>query len=338
MSKPTISIVMPTYNVEPYLPAAIESVIAQTYENWELLVVDDGSTDGSNAVAHRFAAKDQRIRILKKENGGLSDARNYGLERAQGKYVHFFDSDDIIEHDFYEKMLTGIEQRMDDFVICGFYKDHVLNDGTVIPQPFHCEEVCTPLPKDISYDKAVYYYAWNKLYRTDFLRENHLFFEKGLSVIEDVEFISRVLDFSPSFRCIDYLGYRYQIRERPTLGNEYTENLIPSQLRSISIQCSLLEKLCDDQNILRHDQGNVVYVTVKWVFHCLYNYSNYSFFKKYSRVKRVINNDNVHHYIKGYRASGFIDKALKLAIRNRYSLFISIFYSLRKMTHLPSRH
>ena len=330
MSKPIISIVMPTYNVEPYLPAAIESVIAQTLGDWELLVVDDGSTDASNAVAQRYAANDHRIKVLKKENGGLSDARNYGLERAQGQFVHFFDSDDSIEHDFYETLVAAIEQKNDDFVICGFYKDHEQNEGEIWSEAFHCDEIRTPLPKNLSYNKNIYYYAWNKLYRTEFLKKNQLFFEKGLSVIEDVEFFSRVIDCSPSFRCIDYLGYRYQIRKRPTLGNEYSEQLIPSHLRSVSIQCSLLEKFCGDKEILQHDQGDMALSTVQWVLHCLFNYSNYGFFKKYNKVKEVINDDNVQHYIKDYKTTGFVNGFMKVATKNKWGLLIAIFYSLRK--------
>ena len=90
---PIVSIIMPTYNVEKYLPAAIDSVLRQSYQDWELLVVDDGSTDNSKEIALEYAQKDDRISVLHKDNGGLSDARNYGLSRAQGKYLHFFDSD-----------------------------------------------------------------------------------------------------------------------------------------------------------------------------------------------------------------------------------------------------
>lgn len=103
MKNPVVSIVMPTYNVEKYISAAIVSVINQTYSDWELLVIDDGSTDNSNSVAQVYANKDLRIKVIKKENGGLSDARNYGIDLAKGKYIHFFDSDDAVEPDFYEK-------------------------------------------------------------------------------------------------------------------------------------------------------------------------------------------------------------------------------------------
>ena len=124
---PLVSIVMPTYNVENYLPAAIESVLKQTFKNWELLVIDDGSTDQSNAVALKYAQNDKRINVLKKINGGLSDARNYGLSRARGKYVHFFDSDDSIVFDFYENMLNATIHRNKYFLICGYFIDYDLS-------------------------------------------------------------------------------------------------------------------------------------------------------------------------------------------------------------------
>ena len=321
---------MPTYNVENYLPAAIESVLKQTFKNWELLVIDDGSTDQSNAVALKYAQNDKRINVLKKINGGLSDARNYGLSRARGKYVHFFDSDDSIVFDFYEKMLNAIEQRNDDFVICGYFKDYELPGGSIKSQGFHCDEISTPLPRDVSYNKAVYYYAWNKLYKTGFLKKNQLFFEKGLSVIEDVEFFSRVLDCSPSFRCIDYLGYRYQIRKRPTLGNEYTDKLIPSQLRSIAIQCSMLDKLCDDDKILLHDQGHVAFTTVKWVLHCIFSYSNLSFRQKVIKVKTLLNNDIVSKYIVYYHTTSKYDKYLIFILRNKLYLITALLYTFKK--------
>ena len=321
---------MPTYNVEKYLPAAIESVLRQSFSEWELLVVDDGSTDNSNIVAKKYVQEDERIHLLEKENGGLSDARNYGLARIQGKYVHFFDSDDSIEPDFYEKMVAAIEIRNDDFVICGYYKDYELTGGHISTQVFRCDEIGTPLPRDISYNSAIYYYAWNKLYKSDFLKNNHLFFEVGLSVIEDVEFFSRVIDCSPSFRCIDYIGYRYQIRKRPTLGNEYTEKLVPSQLRSIAIQCSLLEKLCDDKKILHNDQGHVAFTAIKWVLHCIYSYSNLSFMQKMRKIRLLINDETVSKYICSYNPSSNFDKVLYFSLCNKLYIFIAFLYSFKK--------
>ena len=105
-SNPKISIIMPMYRVERYIEKAIKSVLDQDFMDWELLIVNDGSPDGSREIASVVAAGDNRIRILDKENGGLSDARNYGLDRAIGDFVHFYDSDDWIEPDSCEKLYS----------------------------------------------------------------------------------------------------------------------------------------------------------------------------------------------------------------------------------------
>ena len=243
MKNPVVSIVMPTYNVEKYISAAIVSVINQTYSDWELLVIDDGSTDNSNSVAQVYANKDLRIKVIKKENGGLSDARNYGIDLAKGKYIHFFDSDDAVEPDFYEKMVNAIEIKNDDFVICGYYKDFISSDGTKSTWCSHITNVSTPIEKNVKWSDTFsdcFNYAWNKLYNANFLKNNELKFKKGLSIIEDQEFLSRVLLVNPSYSFFDYHGYHYIVRQRLTLGNKYNSQFLQCHIQSIILQYLLL--------------------------------------------------------------------------------------------------
>ena len=94
--KPLVSVIVPVYNVYPYLRDCVQSVQAQSYQNWELLLVDDGSTDGSGELCDELAVEDGRIRVFHKPNGGQSDARNVGLKQTQGKYFYLLDSDDLI--------------------------------------------------------------------------------------------------------------------------------------------------------------------------------------------------------------------------------------------------
>ena len=103
-----ITVIIPVYNTLEYLPRCVESVRAQTYQNLEILLVDDGSTDGSGELCDRFAAEDARIRVLHKKNGGSSSARNLGLSECRGDYVGFVDSDDHVDPDMYETLLTGL--------------------------------------------------------------------------------------------------------------------------------------------------------------------------------------------------------------------------------------
>ena len=108
MENPSISIIVPVYNIEEYLPRCIESILRQTYTNLQLVLVDDGSKDRSGALCDEYAKKDSRILVVHKENGGSSSARNRGIEVATGEYLGFVDSDDYVEPDMYGKMVTAI--------------------------------------------------------------------------------------------------------------------------------------------------------------------------------------------------------------------------------------
>ena len=108
MDEKLISIIVPVYNIEEYLPRCIESILAQTYSNLELILVDDGSVDKSGKICDAYAEKDVRVRVLHKENGGSSSARNAGILLAKGQYIGFVDSDDYIEANMYQKMMDAI--------------------------------------------------------------------------------------------------------------------------------------------------------------------------------------------------------------------------------------
>lgn len=115
-----ISIIVPIYNVESYISKCIESIINQTYENIEIILVDDGSKDTSGHICDKYAEKDNRIKVIHKENGGLSSARNAGLDICSGKYIGFIDGDDWIAHNMYELLISMIKEFNCDIAICGY--------------------------------------------------------------------------------------------------------------------------------------------------------------------------------------------------------------------------
>ena len=114
-----ISVIIPVYNVEKFLPQCLNSIIHQTYKNLEIIIVDDGSTDHSCDIYEKFAKHDKRIKIIKQKNKGVSAARNNGLSHATGDYVHFMDSDDYIDLDYYEKMITANKNIAADIIASG---------------------------------------------------------------------------------------------------------------------------------------------------------------------------------------------------------------------------
>ena len=120
INKKKLSIIIPVFNVEEYLPKCIESVVNQTYDNLEILLINDGSTDNSGVICDNFAHKDERVKVVHKENGGLSAARNLGLSLATGHYIAFLDSDDYIDSEMYETLVDALENADADIAACGF--------------------------------------------------------------------------------------------------------------------------------------------------------------------------------------------------------------------------
>lgn len=136
---PLISIIVPVYNIIPYLPRCVESLQKQTYRNLEILLIDDGSTDDTPALCDRLAEGDIRIRVFHKENGGPSSARNFGLEQAKGTYVGFVDSDDYVDADMYERLYRAIAET--GMPIAQVGRDEIDKDGNILPN------ICQPVSK-----------------------------------------------------------------------------------------------------------------------------------------------------------------------------------------------
>ena len=133
MEEELISIIVPVYKVEKYLDKCINSIVSQTYKNLEVILVDDGSPDSCGKMCDEWTKKDTRIKVIHKENGGLSDARNFGLDCAKGKYIQFVDSDDYIEKDMIEFLYKNLKENNADISICSNYmvdEENVINVGT----------------------------------------------------------------------------------------------------------------------------------------------------------------------------------------------------------------
>lgn len=168
-----ISIIIPIYKVEPYLRRCVDSVLSQTYTDLEIILVDDGSPDNCGAICDEYAAKDPRIKVIHKQNGGLSDARNAGLDIMTGRYVGFVDSDDWIEPQMYERLMELMTQYDADMAFGGV-ADDVVENGTFRTVKTS-DYGCTPFAEDNLSAMKRYFHgswaAWDKLYKTELFRE-----------------------------------------------------------------------------------------------------------------------------------------------------------------------
>lgn len=189
-----ISIITPVYNVENYLDICLDSILAQSYKDFEVICVDDGSTDSSPEILKKYAQFDKRIRVFHKTNGGLSDARNFGMEHITGEYTTFVDSDDWLSHLMLERLYRNITEYNSDFnFCCGVRTVDNSTRKMAIWQLYHPDEfknyVTTPYfneadtPSEFIY--KMHTMAWGKLYRTEFIKD--LRFPKG-KIYEDNPF------------------------------------------------------------------------------------------------------------------------------------------------------
>lgn len=180
-----ISIIVPIYNVEKYLSRCLDSLTGQTLKEIEILAVDDGSTDSSAAILSEYAAKDSRIKILTKQNGGLSDARNFAFPYIQGEYVGFIDSDDYVDLEMYEVMYNKAIKTSSDIVECNLHHTWEDHEDTEIGK-----EIINPKEMIMNGRSVV----WNKIYKTSWLLNTGVVFPKGL-IYEDVNFYCKIVPF-----------------------------------------------------------------------------------------------------------------------------------------------
>ena len=165
--KPKISVVLPIYNVKKYLETCVKAMTGQTYQNLEIILVDDGSPDGCPALCDELAKTDKRIRVLHKENGGLSDARNAGTQIATGEYITFVDSDDVVTETYVEYLYSLVEKYGCDMSLCTHTV--VFEDGKKIPYGDGTDEMLDAKEclRRMLYHDVIDTSAWAKLYRTE---------------------------------------------------------------------------------------------------------------------------------------------------------------------------
>lgn len=230
-SLPKISIIVPVYNAEEYLPNCIDSILTQTFTDFELLLIDDGSTDNSGRICNKYAVKDSRVKVFHKQNGGASSARNVGLDNAKGEWIAFADADDWADCDW----LYNFIQNLDcDIVVQGFYKHKnekrtefvvlTSNNPQYLPRYNYFEYIST------LFNMGNIGYLWCRLFKAKIIRENNIRFDNRITLCEDLEFIFNYLT-KTQCSCIQTATcYHYKV---PNFNVKYTNK----QHSIISLKC-----------------------------------------------------------------------------------------------------
>ena len=219
--RPMVSIIVPVYNAEQYLRRCVDSILNQEYTDFEVFLVNDGSTDSSGDICEEYGNKDTRVIVIQKENTGVSDSRNLALDRARGKYLQFLDSDDWITPDATRLFVRAAEEYGCDMVISDFYrvvgerlspKGDIEEEGVLTREEFAAHMMENP---------ADFYYGvlWNKLYRRDIVEEHKLRMDTDISWCEDFMFNLEYIRYAKVFYALHAPIY-YYVKRKGSLASQ----------------------------------------------------------------------------------------------------------------------
>lgn len=242
MNEPFFSVVMPAYGVEKYLEKAVKSVKEQTFEDWELIIVEDGSPDRTGELAEKAKETDDRIRVLHHEkNKGLSPARNTGMAAAKGKYIWFMDPDDYVEKDVLEKVYESLEENPAELAVTGHVEEYYDSEGklkytnSVKPERHYFGEQ-KELREYMIYleQETLYGYAWNKFYSLEHIRKEGLQYE-NVRLIEDIVFNIQFCMDIKRMNVLDITPYHYAKRMEGSLTTKFVKDYYPLHRRRIAM-------------------------------------------------------------------------------------------------------
>lgn len=315
---PKVSVIVPVYNTEKYLPRCIESILAQTFTDFELILVNDGSTDNSGKICDEYAKKDSRIVVIHKENGGASSARNKGLEIAQGEWISFVDSDDWISSKYIEALLLDISKDQEvDFVIQGITictKNTQQNYSPNICDIYKNNEL-NSLWRDLNLFR--YCGSYGKLFRLNLLNKYNIRYNSKIICAEDYEFMLKYIIVCSKIKLSNTANYFYDKRDGSLSTKIYS---FDKELNGLMCLDEAYTKVIHSsnrvENILTQYYNLVAYYTHR-VLISIYLENGSNAKNRISQLNKI-----KHKYIENYKCyyipETFFLKIIKYLFINKY--------------------
>lgn len=234
--RPYVSVIMPVYNSEEFLERSLNSVLNQRFKDFELIIVDDGSKDSSALLCRRYEEKDGRVKVILKDNGGASSARNMGLLSATGRYVCFMDSDDLVKDTYLSNLVSIIDD-------CDIAMSHSIfvKRGKEHSEPHRYEKGDIDVLFD-SENIESSYSPYNKLFKLDIIRDNNIRFDEKIHIGEDRVFVYTYLLHSTGAVISSESDYYYMIREGSLMSKYYD---LETELYAYNVYCAIVKELGD---------------------------------------------------------------------------------------------
>lgn len=277
-----ISVIVPIYNMEKLMRKCLDSILAQTFDNYECLLIDDGSTDGSPAICDEYAAKDARFKAYHKPNGGLSDARNFGLAHAQGEYTIFFDPDDWVDKDCLKEMYAKAAETGADMVFCDYFNEDIYRRqySKQIPTSLNHED----LLKDVLIGK-IFGYTWNKLLKRGLYSQYQLEYPKDIYGCEDQYTMCSLLKHDIKIAYLPKAYYHYMHYDNSSQSRKYDEGTYNITVRILHFYDELLKGTSVHQKAVKIKKYEIVASAFFYGFEV---YSSALFKKRFFSYKYII--------------------------------------------------
>lgn len=240
MNNVGISVIVPVYNAERYIKRCIESILSQTFRDFELILIDDGSKDKSGEICDKYATEDERVKVIHKENGGVSKARNTGLDIASGKYVEMVDADDYLSKDTLEKLYKRAEDNNSDVVVFGIRNicGDLIRQTDVYDGDCTLEQFLTKFEDYVS--NAILGASWNKLYKKEIIGD--IRYNENLKYNEDTHFNFDVLSNCKTVSAQSWVWYNYVNDNPDSATKKRIENLFDVYLMTYKKATEFLKK------------------------------------------------------------------------------------------------
>lgn len=319
-----ISIIIPVYNVEKYLNQCIESIISQTYTEWECILVNDGSKDNSGKICDSWAKKESRIYVIHQINQGVSAARNKGIKESKGEYIVFIDSDDWVEPNYLSDMLRGMfKNNNPDLVVTG-NNHHITPERTISYKPN--KELYSTLSNDITSDFikniGLFYGPTSLLYKASIIKDYKIRFPEDYSLGEDLLFNFQYLSKVKYVLFIPIANYNYRIQEFGSLSSIYRDNTFYIHYQQWKIQKEFLKNK-DMWNEISQEH----FYTELWgiIYNGLFNKLNPS----YTYIKSILNIDELKG-LKKWENKFQCSKWIKKLILYKQSILLYFFLNAKK--------
>lgn len=320
---PQISIIVPAYNAERTIKDTIYSILEQSYKNFELIIINDGSTDATLDICKQF--DDQRIRIFSQENAGLSNTRNIGIEKANGKYICFVDSDDTVNNQYLEHLYNSITKNDTDLAICGIILERNDNKKYSSFEKSKIFDNCYS-DKDFMqlFENGLINSSCNKLYKTNIIKYNNLKF-LYLNTAEDIIFNVEYLKYTSKVSTIKEALYTYKL-DNSHLTKKVSEEMFVANtlLHKNMLEYTPIENHIYINTFLYHQYLSLI---IKFLYKI--NANVYDRNNTYKILDKYINNQYIRKSFNAYTPSNYKEQIIHFLVKNKLYTFIRLYLKIK---------